>query len=126
MTTDMTTFLLANIPSIIAVILAIVACLVLLRMGYTKQVKSVLLYLVIQAELKFGSGTGELKYAAVTAWVYERLPAVVRFMFTKKHLDRLIEEAVLRMKEYLEKNTKANKTLSSLAPTAETTISRFL
>ena len=53
------------------------------------------------------SGTGELKYAAVTTWLYERIPAIVKFFFTAKQIDQLIEAAVDQMKEYLKKNVSA-------------------
>jgi len=81
--------------------------LFLVKRGATKQVREILFYLVTKAEAEFGRGTGELKFAAVTTWIYERLPAIVRLLFTTKEIDNLIEEAVQKMKEYLESNKKA-------------------
>ena len=100
-------FIIANWDSILVVILFVLFLLVLIRRGATKQVREILFYLVTKAEAEFGRGTGELKFAAVTTWIYERLPAIVRLLFTTKEIDNLIEEAVQKMKEYLESNKKA-------------------
>ena len=93
--------------SILVVVLFIVACIILVRKGSAGYVKQMLFYLVTQAEAEFGSGTGDLKYAAVTTWLYERIPVIVKLFFTAKQIDVLIEAAVEQMKEYLKKNTSA-------------------
>ena len=96
-----------NLDSVIVVILFIVAVIFMLRKGATKQVNEMLFYLVTEAEKQFGGGTGQLKYAAVVAWLYERLPLIVRILYTEKQIDLLIEDAVERMKKYLESNIQA-------------------
>lgn len=88
-------------------VLAVVAGYFAIRYGYKEQVMKVLFYLVTKAEKQLGGGTGELKFAAVTTWLYERFPLALRFFFTTKQVDELIELAVQKMKEYLEKNSKA-------------------
>lgn len=93
--------------SILVVVLFIAICIVLVRKGSAKYVKQMLFYLVTQAEAEFGSGTGDLKYAAVTTWLYERIPAILKFFFTAKQIDAMIEAAVEQMKEYLKKNASA-------------------
>jgi hypothetical protein len=93
--------------SILVIVLFIVICIVLVRKGSTQYVKQMLFYLVTQAEAEFGSGTGELKYAAVTTWLYERMPAIIKFFFTAKQIDAMIEAAVQQMKEYLSTNESA-------------------
>jgi hypothetical protein len=93
--------------SILVVVLFIVICIVLVKKGSAKYVKQMLFYLVTQAEAEFGSGTGDLKYAAVTTWLYEKLPAILKFFFTAKQIDAMIEAAVDQMKEYLQKNASA-------------------
>lgn len=103
----MISFIAQHWDSVLVVILFIVACIVLIRKGSTAYVKQMLFYLVTQAEAEYGSGTGELKYAAVTTWLYERIPAIVKFFFTAKQIDQLIEAAVDQMKEYLKKNVSA-------------------
>ena len=100
-------FLVAHWSSILVVILFIVALIVLIRKGYTKYAKQICFYLVCEAESEFGKGTGALKYAAVTSWLYERLPAICKFFFTEKQIDCLIEEAVKQMKEWLDTDEKA-------------------
>lgn len=105
-------FVQANWSSIIVVILFILAMIVLVKKGYTKYAKQICFYLVCKAEEEFGGGTGTLKYAAVTAWLYEKLPAICKFFFTESQIDDLIETAVTEMKEWLSKNNKA-KTLIS-------------
>ncbi len=103
----MISFIAQHWDSVLVVILFIVACIVLIRKGSTAYVKQMLFYLVTQAEAEYGSGTGELKYAAVTTWLHERIPAIVKFFFTAKQIDQLIEAAVDQMKEYLKKNVSA-------------------
>ena len=94
---------------IIAIVVAVLiaAAFILIRAGYKKQVCQVLFYLVNHAEQTFGGGTGDLKFAAVTDWIFSRMPIALRLFFTPKQIDRLIEEAVTRMKNYLAANSRA-------------------
>lgn len=62
--------------SVLVVAAFVVLCVVLCRRGATPYVKQMLFYLVTEAERIFGGGTGDLKYAAVTTWIYEKLPAI--------------------------------------------------
>lgn len=94
--------------SILVVILFIAALVILVKKGYTKYAKQIVFYLVCEAEAEFGSGTGTLKYAAVTAWLYDKLPAICKFFFTEKQVDKLIEDAVVQMKDWLSVNEQAN------------------
>ena len=94
--------------SIVVVVAFIVVCVILIKKGYSKYVKQILFYLVCKAEEEYGGGTGALKYAAVTSWLYEKLPAICKIFFTKKQVDMLIESAVTEMKEWLTKNNQAN------------------
>lgn len=100
-------FLTSNWDSVLVVILFLLLIVYLIKRGATKQVNEILFYLVTEAEATFGSGTGELKYAAVVAWLYEKLPTIIKILFTEKQIDNLIENAVSRMKEYLATNEKA-------------------
>lgn len=100
-------FLAAYWDSVLFVILFIVALIVLVRKGYGYYAKQILFYLVTKAEAEFGGGTGQLKYAAVTTWLYEKLPVIAKFILTPKTIDNLIEEAVAQMKKYLESNEQA-------------------
>lgn len=103
----MINFIIANWDSVLVVVLFILFLLVLIKKGAIKQVNEMLFYLVTEAEAQFGGGTGQLKYAAVVAWLYEKLPTIIKILFTQKQIDILIENAVLRMKKYLETNADA-------------------
>lgn len=103
----MTNFLLNYWDSIVAVIVFVIAIVVMIRQKQIKQVKAILLYLVTKAEEQFGGGTGQLKYSAVTTWLYERLPFIAKLFLTEKEIDKLIEDAVEKMKKYLEANKQA-------------------
>ena len=92
-------FIIKYWDSVLVVVLFILFLLVL--------IKKILFYLVIKAEKEFGGGTGALKYAAVTTWLYERLPTIIRILFTEKQIDKLIEDAVGRMKTYFDTNYNA-------------------
>lgn len=100
-------FIVANWDSVLVVVLFILFLLVLIKRGATRQVNEILFYLVTEAEAQFGNGTGQLKYAAVVAWLYEKLPTIMKILFTEKQIDILIENAVLRMKKYLDSNENA-------------------
>jgi hypothetical protein len=99
----MVEFIQANPASIIVVVIAIIGLLVLYKLGKKDTVKKIVLALVVQAEKTLGSGTGELKYAMVIDAVYNKLPLILRFLFTKKEMDTFIEEAVSKMKDILSK-----------------------
>lgn len=94
-------FIKSNWDSILLVAFVIIACLVAIKKGYIKQVKQGLLALVIQAEKMYGGKTGQLKFAAVATWIYEKLPAIARIFLTSQDIENLIEDAVIEMKEYL-------------------------
>ena len=116
-------FIKANLYDILTVIVFGVGCVFLVRRGYESKVKEMLLYLVCKAEELYGSGTGELKYSAVVTWVYEKLPPIMRLLFTTKQIDQYIEAAVLQMKEYLSKNNQAKSRLThTISVGAGTTI----
>ncbi|HHX60990.1 MAG TPA: hypothetical protein GX707_09815 [Epulopiscium sp.] len=100
-------FIGAHFDSILFVMLLVLFLLLLFKRGAKKQVNEILFYLVTKAENEFGNGTGQLKYSAVTTWIYERLPTITKFLFTSKQIDKMIEDAVERMKEYLSRNTNA-------------------
>ncbi|MDD4390335.1 MAG: phage holin, LLH family [Eubacteriales bacterium] len=92
---------------LIAAMLIILALILLLQTKYKKQAAEVLLYLVTRAEQQLGGGTGQLKYSAVTMWLYEQLPSLARLLLPARVIDGMIEDAVERMKMYLEENEKA-------------------
>ncbi|MGF7056452.1 hypothetical protein [Brassicibacter mesophilus] len=74
------------------------------KRGKKKFVKQVVLSLVIQAEKALGSGTGDLKYNLVVTNIYKVLPFILRLLITEKELDKLIQDAVDYLKEYLQRD----------------------
>lgn len=105
-------FLNANIYNLIAILIVLFFIFIALKLGYEKQVKQFMLYLVIKAEKEFGSKTGKLKFSAVASWVYERLPSIARIFISANDIKQLIEEAVETMKEYLAKNKNVNEIIT--------------
>jgi hypothetical protein len=93
----------------IAMLGVAVIMFILARVGYKRQVSEILFYLVVLAEKQFGGGTGEIKFSAVTTWIYEKMPVVLHLLFTQQEIGNLIELAVTRMKEYLAQNQKASE-----------------
>jgi hypothetical protein len=73
----------------------------LIKRGKKDLVKKIVYDLVVKAEATLGSGTGDLKYNMVVAAVYDKLPLIIRLLFTKKEIDKLITEAVDWLKVYL-------------------------
>lgn len=97
-------FIKLNLSSIMVVLLFAIGLLFIYKRGKKEFVKQVVLSLVVQAEKTLGSGTGELKYAMVVENVYKILPYILRLLISKKELDRLIEDGVQYMKQYLSKD----------------------
>ena len=83
---------------VIALILLLIA---MWKKGYKKQVKEILLVLVIQAEKAWGSGTGAVKFSEV----YNKLPTIVTLLFTRNDIEQMINDAVEQMKKYIESNS---------------------
>lgn len=76
---------------------------VLFKRGKTKEIYSIIKALVDEAEVKFGSGTGALKYQYVSGMLYSILPGYVKLFLSDRLLDTWIETAVDELQEYLEK-----------------------
>ena len=76
---------------------------VLFKRGKTKEIYSIVKALVDEAEIKFGSGTGALKYQYVVGKLYSVLPGYVKLFISDRLLDIWIETAVDELQEYLEK-----------------------
>ena len=93
------TFLAKNWDSVLVVVAFLALVVVLIRRGETKILKQILFNLVTQAEKQFGSGTGSLKYAAVADWIYQRIPAVLKLLFTSSDIEKMIEAALEEAKK---------------------------
>ena len=93
------TFLAKNWDSVLVVVAFLAVVVVLIKRGETKILKQILFNLVTQAEKQFGSGTGSLKYAAVADWIYQRIPAVLKLLFTSSDIEKMIEAALEESKK---------------------------
>lgn len=93
------TFLAKNWDSVLVVVAFLALVVALIKRGETKILKQILFNLVTQAEKQFGSGTGSLKYAAVTDWIYQRIPAVLKLLFTSSDIEKMIEAALEEAKK---------------------------
>ena len=89
------------IVNIAIVLIAIFSLIWLWRKGYRKQVREILLILVIQAEKAWGRGTGAVKFSEV----YNKLPTIVTLLFTRNDIEQMINDAVEQMKRYIESNS---------------------
>lgn len=92
-------FLAANWDSVLVVVAFLAVVVVLIKRGETKILKQILFNLVTQAEKQFGSGTGSLKYAAVADRIYQRIPAVLKLLFTSSDIEKMIEAALEEAKK---------------------------
>lgn len=86
--------LLANWDSVLVVVAALVGGIVLYKRGETEILKAILFRLVTDAEREYGGGTGELKKAAVIEWIYDKIPAVLKLIITRRELDKLIDNVL--------------------------------
>lgn len=93
------TFLAKNWDSVLVVVAFLALVVVLIKRSETKILKQILFNLVTQAEKQFGSGTGSLKYAAVADWIYQRIPAVLKLLFTSSDIEKMIEAALEEAKK---------------------------
>lgn len=92
-------FLLANWDSVLVILAFLALIVVLVKRGETKVLNKVLFSLVTQAEKQFGGGTGKLKLAAVSDWIYQRIPAVLKLLFSEKDIESMIETALEEAKK---------------------------
>lgn len=99
-------FLAANWDSVLVVIAFILVCLVLIKRGEISTLNKILFALVTQAENELGSGTGKLKLSTVVDALYQRIPAILKFLFTEKELERMVENALTSAKESWASNPK--------------------
>jgi len=107
------TFLLSYWDSILVVGALIVGLVILIKRGETKILADILLSLVTKAEKDFGDGTGPLKKAEVVDEIYQRIPAVLKILFTKENLSKMIEDALAKAKELWAKNNNLQEYINN-------------
>ncbi|PKM49572.1 MAG: hypothetical protein CVV02_15140 [Firmicutes bacterium HGW-Firmicutes-7] len=72
--------------------------------GQKRMVKNIILGLVIQAEINWGSGAGKLKFIEVMTVIYEKLPLIIRIFVPQRKITEWIESAVKYIKIELTKD----------------------
>lgn len=103
-------FIISNLPLIIVIGLILIVAIIFWFVGkgkYRNKVKQMLLSLVIEAEEKYGNGTGEIKFSYVAQKIYDIMPNWLQLIFSAQTIAKWIEEAVDKMKEYLDTNKAA-------------------
>lgn len=74
------------------------------KRGKKDLVKRIILELVCKAEQQYGSGTGAIKLGMVWREIYNRLPLLIRLVFTEKELQGYIEYWVTWLRKKLSEN----------------------
>lgn len=87
---------------ILFIAITIVGMMYLYFNGKRDFLRKVVLDLVREAEDLLGRKTGELKYAYVVNEVYRRLPKILTVFITKEFLNKLIEDGVYILKDYID------------------------
>lgn len=89
-----------NNLEIILCIVCLVVLIFLWFIGKKGVVKSVLLQMVIDAEAKYGSGTGGIKHDVVVGYIKQKFPTLF-MIISDKTLDKWIEDMVKYIKAEL-------------------------
>lgn len=101
---DVIKFVIANLDSIILIIVFVIAMLYLAKKGETATLNKIMFALVTQVEKEFASGTGRLKLSVVVDAVYQRMPTILRFLFSEEEIESMIENALKDAKKLWEAN----------------------
>lgn len=106
-------FLLKYWDSIVLVVVVVGIILYLIKTGQTKILKKIAIRLVTEAEGELGNGTGIFKQAAAIEWLYDKIPAVLKFFFTQKDLEKLVDTVVEEVKKKWESNANIQEYIES-------------
>jgi hypothetical protein len=87
-------FLLQNWDSILVLLIVLAVIIALIAKKQYAILDKIVFVLVTEAEKKYGSGTGSVKFAAVVDWLYPKIPALVRLFVTSSQLEKLIERVL--------------------------------
>lgn len=87
----------------------VVYATILFRQGKIGKLYSIIKELVDEAEKKYGSGTGDLKYEYVVKQAYLVMPGVLKIFISEKLMDKWIETAVDELQEVLNKKIEEAK-----------------
>lgn len=87
---------------VLLVVVVAIVLVILYKKGKKDLVKSIVKTLVVKAQIALGSTTNTAKYNLVIATLYEKLPLILRLIFTKTEIDIYIDDAVKWLKAKLE------------------------
>ena len=102
-------WLILNWDSVVLVALVLAILIYLIKTGQTKILKQIAVKLVTDAEGECGSGTGIIKLSEVVGKLYDKLPSIIRILFTEKQLVKITESVL----EEAKKKWKANENVST-------------
>lgn len=86
------------VANMLLILLVICVMVYLFRIGKKCVAKKFLLELVLKAEDKFGGGNGDVKYAYVVTQFYDKLPSIIRRLYTKAEIGDIIDKLVIQLK----------------------------
>ena len=86
--------------------IAIIHVVLLYKNNKKIEIYKIIQGLVCEAEIRLGSGTGDLKYEFVVNKIYSLLPFYVKIFVSEKLLDIWIETAVDELQQMLDKEIK--------------------
>ena len=87
-------------------VVAIVYVFILYKSNKKVEIYRIIQGLVCEAEIRLGSGTGDLKYDFVVRKVHALLPFYIKMFVSEKLLDIWIETAVDELQEILDEEIK--------------------
>jgi hypothetical protein len=106
-------FFIDNIIFMVTAACAVAVCVWLARKGQLSKVRQIILSLCVNAELTYGSGTGEIKKSSVIEALYGLLPSWAKLFISDTVLSKLVEEGKADMDKLVCGNAKVMKLLYS-------------
>lgn len=104
MPTNVIDFFVNNWDMILFIIAIIVVMIVSIKKGENTILKQIVFSLVTKAEQEFGAGLGVLKYAVVADMLYQRIPNLLKLLYSSKDIEKLIESTLAEAKAKWEKS----------------------
>lgn len=118
-------WLLLNWDSVVLVAMVFAIIIYLIKTGQTKILKQIAVKLVTDAEGECGNGTGIIKLSEVVGKLYEKLPSVVRILFTEKQLVQITEKVLEEAKKKWKTNENVSTYIENKKITTATAVTVF-
>lgn len=115
-------WLLFNWDSVVLVAVVLTIIIYLIKTGQTKILKQIAVKLVTDAEGECGSGTGILKLSEVVGKLYDKLPSIIRILFTEKQLVEITEGVLTEAKKKWETNENVTSYIENKQITTATAV----